>query len=194
MNNVTKIALVSMMSLSSLALAGDAAKPTPPAPKAMEMPKPAQQVVDRIKAMGGSWKCDGTAPGMDGKDLKFVGTMTSKSDLDGFWVHDSFAGNMGEGKTAMKYKFEMFATYDTNMKKWRSVMVDNWGGQMIGMGDEAKDGKSEMAAESMDAMGKGMMKDHVDASDMKKGVHMWGEGSHDAGKTWMKSYDMVCKK
>jgi len=55
---------------------------------------PNGQIVDRVKAMTGSWKCDGTAAGMDGKDQKFTGTMTSKSDLDGFWVHDSFQGTM----------------------------------------------------------------------------------------------------
>jgi hypothetical protein len=193
MNNFAKIAFVSMMSLSSLALAGDAAKPAAPA-KAMEMQKPAQQIADRVKAMTGTWKCDGTAPGMDGKDMKFTGTMTSKSDLDGFWVHDSFSGTMGAGGAAMKFKFESFATFDVNMKKWREVMVDNWGGQNIGTGDEMKDGKMDTAADSIDMMGKGMMKDHMDASDAKKGVHMWGEGSHDAGKTWTKSYDMTCKK
>jgi hypothetical protein len=193
MNNFAKIAFVSMMSLSSLALAGDAAKPATPA-KAMEMPKPAQQIADRVKAMTGSWKCDGTAMGMDGKDMKFTGAMTSKSDLDGFWVHDSFTGDMGAGKTAMKFKFESFATFDVNMKKWREVMVDNWGGQNVGTGDEMKDGKMDSMSDSMDTMGKGMMKDHMDASDTKKGIHMWGEGSHDAGKTFTKVYDMTCKK
>jgi hypothetical protein len=194
MNNFAKIAFVSMMSLTTVAIAGDAAKPAPEPAKAMEMPKPAQQVVDRVKAMTGTWKCEGTAAGMDGKDQKFTGSMTSKADLDGFWVHDSFSGVSGAGKTSMKYKFEMFATYDVNMKKWRNVMVDNWGGQMIGTADEAKDGKMDTTSDSMDMMGKGMMKDHTDFSDMKKGAHMWGEGSHDAGKTWAKAYDMTCKK
>jgi hypothetical protein len=194
---MTKIAIVSMMMFGSLtAFAGDPAKPAPAKDaKAMEMPKPAQQVTDRAKAMAGTWKCEGTAAGMDGKDMKFTGTMSSKSDLDGFWVHDTFSGVAGAGATSMKYKFESFATFDAGSKKWRTVMVDNWGGQAIGTGDEMKDGKMDTAAESMDSMmGKGMMKDHVDVSDMKKGAHMWGEGSHDGGKTWNKAYDMMCKK
>ncbi len=194
MNNYAKIAFVSMMSISSLALAGDAAKPAAPPAKAMEMPKPAQQIAERVKSMAGTWKCEGTAPGMDGKDVKFTGTMTSKADLDGFWVHDSFTGNMGAGAMAMKFKFESYATFDVNLKKWRAVMVDNWGGQNVSTGDEMKGGKMDSTADSMDMMGKGMMKDHMDASDAKKGVHMWGENSRDAGKTWTKSYDMTCKK
>ena len=159
----------------------------------MEMPKPADQISARVKAMSGTWKCEGTAAGMDGKDQKFTGTMTSKTDLDGWWVHDSFSGTMG-GATPMKFKFESFSTFDKNANKWRTVMVDNWGGQMIGTGDDMKDGKSETTSDSFDMMGKGMMKDHTDVSDMKKGAHMWGEGSHDGGKTWNKAYDMVCKK
>ncbi|MEO8840192.1 MAG: hypothetical protein ABI591_18450 [Kofleriaceae bacterium] len=182
-----------MMSLSSLALAGDPAKPAE-APKGMEMPKPAPQIAERVKLMTGTWKCNGTAPGMDGKDMKFAGSLASKSDLDGFWVHNTFAGDVGTGKMAMKFKFESFATYDVNLKKWRTVMVDNWGGQAIGTGDDMKAGKMDVAFDMLDMMGKGMMKDHTDASDPKKGVHMWGEGSHDAGKTWTKSYDMTCKK
>jgi hypothetical protein len=194
MTKLGNILIVSLLSVASAAFAGDAAKPAPPAQKAMEMPKPADQISARVKAMSGSWKCDGTASGMDGKDAKFTGTMTSKSDLDGFWVHDSFSGDMGAGKTAMKFKFESFSTFDASAKKWRTIMVDNWGGQMIGSGDEMKAGTMDTASDSVDAMGKGMMKDHTDVSDMKKGAHMWGEASRDGGKTWVKAYDMMCKK
>ncbi|MFT3695162.1 MAG: hypothetical protein QM831_18640 [Kofleriaceae bacterium] len=180
--------------LSSVAFAGGGEnKPSPP-PAAMEMPKPAQQIADRAKMMAGTWKCDGTSAGMDGKDMAFAGTFTAKTDLDGWWMHESFSGKAGTGKTAMNYKFEQFATYDGGMKKWRHVFVDNWGGQMIGTSDDMKDGKAETAFESNDMMGKSMVKDSVDASDMKKGVHMWGQMSKDSGKTWTKIYDMTCKK
>ncbi len=192
MTKLGNLVIVSMLSVAGAAFAGDATKPGA-APAKMEMPKPADQVAARVKAMSGTWKCEGTAAGMDGKDQKFTGTMSTKTDLDGWWVHDSFSGTMG-GTPGMKFKFEMFSTFDKNMNKWRTVMVDNWGGQMIGTSDDMKDGKSESTSESMDMMGKGMMKDHTDMSDMKKGAHMWGESSHDGGKTWTKTYDMVCKK
>ncbi|HEY6033814.1 MAG TPA: hypothetical protein VIV58_06130 [Kofleriaceae bacterium] len=192
MTKLGNIVIVSMLSVTGAAFAGDAAKPAA-APAKMEMPKPADQIAARVKAMSGTWKCEGTAAGMDGKDQKFTGSMTTKTDLDGWWVHDTFSGTMG-GSPGMKFKFEGFSTFDKNLNKWRTVMVDNWGGQMIGTGDDMKDGKSESTSESMDMMGKGMMKDHTDMSDMKKGAHMWGEGSHDGGKTWSKTYDMVCKK
>jgi len=191
MTKLGNLVIVSTLSVAGAAFAGDAAKPAPAAPAKMEMPKPPDQISARVKAMTGTWKCDGTAPGMDGKDQKFSGTMSSKSDLDGWWVHDSFSGTMGGG---MKFKFESFATFDTSSKKWRDVFVDNWGGQMIGTADEMKDGKMDTTSDSLSMMGKGMQKDHTDASEMKKGVHMWGEGSKDGGKTWVKSYDMMCKK
>ena len=163
-----------------------------PAPPAMDIPKPATEIGDMAKAMTGTWKCTGSGM-MGAAELKFTGTFKSKTDLDGVWVHDSFDGSMGEGKAAMKFKFESFMTFDGATKKWRNVMVDNWGGQLVGSSDGMKDGKMDTLADTMDMRGKGQFKDHMDASDMKKGVHMWGEESRD-GKTWNKVYDMTCKK
>lgn len=187
-----KVAFVSLV-LSSVAFAGDS-KPSPPPAAPMEMPKPAPQIADHAKVMAGSWKCDGTSIGMDGKDTPFAGTYAAKTDLDGWWVHASFSGKAGTGKAAMPYKFEQFATFDPGTKKWRHVFIDNWGGQMIGTSDEMKDGKEETAFESNDLMGKAQVKQSVDASDPKKGVRMSGQMSKDNGKTWLKIYDMTCKK
>jgi hypothetical protein len=159
----------------------------------MEMPKAAPEIAEMVKNMAGTWKCTGT--GMMGtNELKFTGTMKSKADLDGFWVHDSFDGSMGEGKAAMKFKFEGYSTFDPGSKKWRSVMIDNWGGQMVGTSDGMQGGKMDTMSDTMDMRGKGQFKDHTDATDPKKGVHMWGEESRDNGKTWNKVYDMTCKK
>jgi hypothetical protein len=180
--------------MAGFAVAGDSkADPKTAAPKAgepMAMPKPPQEIADMLKGKGGTWKCEGTSMGMDGKENKFTGKFASKSDLDGWWIHDSFEGTMGP---STKFKFESFETYDANGKKWRSVMVDNWGGMMNGTSDGMKDGKMEVTADTMGPMGKGQFRDHIDASDLKKGVHMWGEASMD-GKTWNKVYDMTCKK
>jgi hypothetical protein len=74
------------------------------------------------------------------------------------------------------------------------VSVMNDGGQMVGQSDGMKDMKMDTTADTWGPMGQGMFKDHVDASDMKKGVHMWGEVSIDKGKTFKPVYDMMCKK
>src|SRR6185295_3729710 len=99
--NKISITLLSLIGMAGLAFAGDSkADPKATAPKAdvpktdaskteakpMEMPKAPQEVADRVKAMSGTWKCDGSGMGMDGKEMKFKGTMKSKADLDGYWV------------------------------------------------------------------------------------------------------------
>jgi hypothetical protein len=201
MNKLTQltVATLTMVGMAGFAVAGDtkadpkaapkAAEPAKAAPPAMAMPKAPQELADMMKGMAGTWKCDGTGMGMDMKETKFTGKMTSKLDLDGFWGHDTFEGTMG----AAKFKFESFMTYDSNGKKWHSVFVDNMGSMMMGSSDGMKDMKMDVLADTMGPMGKGQFKDHMDASDMKKGVHMWGEMSMD-GKTFNKVYDMTCKK
>jgi hypothetical protein len=209
------IAMVTMVGMAGVAMAGDPKAPAP-APKAdpkadaaktpapapadakaapkMEMPKPAPEIAEMAKGKTGTWKCDGTTMGMDMKEAKFKGTMKSKSDLDGFWIHDSFEGTAGEGKTAMKFKMEAFTTFDAASKKWHSMSVMNDGGHMMGTSDGVKDNKMETVSDTMGPMGSGQFKDHADMSDAKKGVHMWGEMTMDKGKTWNKVYDMMCKK
>ena len=203
---MTKISvtLVSLIGMTGLAFAQGAAKA--PAAKAaadtktaaapMEMPKPPAEIATAAKSKAGRWRCTGTA--MGGPDMKtemkFTGTMTSKSDLDGWWIHDSFTGRMGTGKAAMKFKMESFATYDGNAKKWRTVNIMNDGGSMMGWSDGMKDGKMDITSDSYSMMGSGTFKDHVDMSDPKAGVKMWGEMSMDKGKTFNKVYEMTCKK
>jgi hypothetical protein len=185
------IAVVTLVGLSGLALAGgdegtkksDEAKPKAP-----------NELADRVKAMSGTWTCEGTGAGMDGKSMAFKGTLKAKAELDGHWVHDSFTGTMGDGKTAMKFGFESYATFDANLKKWRTLFMDNFGGQMVGLSDPMKDGKIDTTSDGIDMRGKSTFKDHTDMSDAKKGMHMWGEETRDNGKTWNKIYDMTCKK
>lgn len=167
--------------------AGAAAAP------AMEMPKPPAEVAATLKMMGARSNCTGTGLGMDMKsEVKFKGTTTRKSDLDGWWIHESMTGTMGEGKTAGKMKMESYMTYDAKLGKWRAVSVMNDGTQMVGTAD-MKDGKLEATWDTMGGMGAGMFKDHGDMTDKKAGTHMWGEMSMDKGKTWTKVYDMTCK-
>ena len=64
---------------------------------------------------------------------------------------------------------------------------------MVGTSDGMKDMKMDFVLDATGPMGSAQFKDHVDAGDMKKGVHTWGEVSLDKGKTWLPVYDMVCK-
>jgi hypothetical protein len=178
---VSTLTLAASVSVSALAIAsgGDA-----------KAPKPAPEIAERAKVLAGLWKCEGTSATMDGKDAKFTGSLSSKSDLDGFWVHESFDGMVAGGK----FKFETYATFDASAKKLRNLMVDNWGGSGVGISDPMKDGKSEVVYETVGIAGKSMVKSHLDVSDLKKGARLWGEFSMDGGKTWIKNHDMTCKK
>jgi hypothetical protein len=160
----------------------------------MEMPKPPAEIAAHVKAMGGTWRCTGTAVGPDKTEGKMKATLSAKSDLDGYWVHHSLNATMGAGKTAMKFKMEGYATYSATEKKWRMVSVMNDGAMMMGTSDGPKDGKMVMTADTYGPWGQGMMRETHDATDMKAGVKMNGEMSMDKGKTWNKVYEMTCKK
>jgi len=188
------IAVVTLLGLPCLALAGGDEDKTSKKKSDESKPKAPDELADRVVAMSGTWTCDGSGAGMDGKSLAFKGTLKSKAELDGHWVHDSFTGTMGDGKSAMKFGFESYATFDPNLKKWRTLFMDNSGGQMVGLGDPMKDGKLDTTSDGIDMHGKSTFKDHTDMSDPKKGMHMWGEETRDNGKTWFKIYDMTCKK
>ena len=173
--------------------AGAAGGATATAGAAMEMPKPPAEIAATVKMAGARSNCKGTGLGMDMKtEVKFTGTVTRKVDLDGWWMHESMTGTMGEGKAAGKMKMESFMTFDSKLGKWRAVSVMNDGTQMVGTAD-LKDGKLEAVWDTTGGMGAGMFKDHGDMTDKKAGMHMWGEMSMDKGKTWTKVYDMTCK-
>jgi hypothetical protein len=184
------IILAMVLGLGGLAAAGDGKDAKAPAPtKAMEMKGPPKEVADMAKAMTGTWNCTGKGM-MDGTAIDMTGKFTSRADLDGFWVHDSLDGKMGK----MPFKFESFSTYDASTKKWRKVGVDNMGGQTVGTSDGMKDMKMEWAVDSMGPMGAMMEKEHIDMSDAKAGNKVSGEMSMDKGKTWKKTFEVVCKK
>ena len=161
---------------------------------AMEMPKPPAEIAATMKAIGASAKCTGTAMGgADMKtEMKFKGAVTRKTDLDGWWIHESMTGTAGEGKASMKFKMENYMTFDSKSGNWRTSAVMNDGGNMAGTAT-MKDGKWESQSDAWSSMGKGMMKEHGDMTDKKVGMHIWGEMSMDGGKTFNKVYDMTCK-
>jgi hypothetical protein len=138
---------------------------------------PAPEIADMLKSIGGTWKCDGVAAGE-----KVKVTATTKSDLDGFWIHDTMVGG--------KLKRETFTTWDAPSKKWRRVAVTNDGGQMVGTGEPMKDMKMDFNLDTA----AGLFRDHVDASDLKRGAHLWGEQSLDKGKSWQPAYDLTCRR
>jgi hypothetical protein len=144
-----------------------------------------------LKSVQGTWSCDGTLTGPDGKPQKVKATMVRKGDLDGFWIHDSIS--VGPAKTPT-FRIESFTTYDPMIKRWRRVEVSSEGAQMIGTADTMKDLKMDFTFDTVDASGAASLREHVDASDLRKGLHLTGELSRDKGKSWSPDYDMTCKR
>jgi hypothetical protein len=182
MNAFTRamIATVSMMGIAAPAVAHA---------QGAEM-KPPPELAEAAKAVG-TWKCTGQGMDKSMKMAEMTGTLTAKLELDGWWLHQSFAATMG--KTREPYKFESYVSFDQPSKKWKRVLIESGGSWASGESAGMKDGKLDWDL-SMHMMGDSAFRDHEDASDPKAGVKMWGEFSPDKGKTWVKVYEMSCKK
>jgi hypothetical protein len=191
MKNLSKIAIAmfTVVAAGGLAIAGEKADD-----KKMEMPKPPQEIADMVKSMGGNWKCEGTFTGM-GQTMKYTSTVKGKTELGGFWVHETVDIKPAD-KKAMPgdWVAEAYMTFDPTSKKWRRVEVMNDGGMYMGTSDGMKDGKLEMVGDTYGPHGQGMMKINIDATDMKKGMHITGQMSMDKGKTWTPLLEETCKK
>ena len=103
------------------------------APPAMQMPKPAQELLDMTKNMGGTWKCTGKVH-LPGADMDVTADIKGKMDVDKMWWHESLT----QTKSKTPYKFEAYMTYDAASKKWNRVSVDNMGVFESASSDDAK--------------------------------------------------------
>lgn len=209
MKTLTQISITLAMTLglTSVAMAGD---PKPPAPapkkeeakkedakkeekkaepaKKMEMKAPAE-LADMAKMMTGSWKCTGKAtdPADMSKMIDMKMAMTMKLDLDKWWIVTTMTSPMFKGVS--------YTTYDPAGKKWYEFMMDSMGGSEATTSMGVKDNKVVWEGDSRSSMMPAMkVRNTHDMSTPKEGVKMTGEMSHDGGKTWMKSWEAVCKK
>jgi hypothetical protein len=195
---ITTLSMVGMAGVASAqqkAPAADkAAQPkAAPAPKAadkapMMMPAPAE-IAAMAKQLGGTWRCKGEEWDDKGAKTPMTSTGTAKLDLGGWWITDVM-----EAKGRMSFKMIMHTTYDPTSKKWRRLGIASDGMQMIGTSDGMKDNKMTWNLDMMGPMGAGQFREHMDMTDTKAGMKAWGEMSMDKGKTWMKVYEMTCKK
>jgi hypothetical protein len=166
-------------------------KPTDPkAAGAMPAMTPPPELAAVAKGTSGTWTCKGQGIDHAMKMTDMIGTMKIKLEVDNWWMHASFESRMGKDP----FRFESFTTFDPAARKWKRVMVESGGGWSSGESAGLKDNKLDWDLTSHSAMGEAMFRDHEDLSDAKAGAKMWGELSTDKGKTWMKVYEMTCKK
>jgi hypothetical protein len=161
-------------------------KPTTPPPMAM----PDDMLVKAGAAMSGTTKCKGNMMEMDGSSMPMVGTNKSVVELDKWFIHDTFTAPMGK----MTMRFESYTTYDASTKTWNRLMMFNDGEWMTGSATPTDPTHQEWTMSTNGPHGAGVFRDHVDVSDPKAGVKLWGEASMDKGKTFKKVYEMVCKR
>jgi hypothetical protein len=127
----TQMALMAALALTAsfAAQAAEPAKPAadkgaaPAAPMAPSKPAPENDV---IKKSVGTWKCEGTAKGPDGADMKYKSSWTVKSILGGHWYGIVYK----RSKMGPMSAFEGNATvgYDAADKRYWLVGVDSSGG------------------------------------------------------------------
>jgi hypothetical protein len=151
--------------------------------------KPPAELSDMAKAAVGTWRCKGQGMDHSMKMVDMTATMKIKSDLNGWWVHGSFESKMGKEP----FLFEEYTTFDPSSKKWKRIMIEtggNWAsGESAGMKDNKVDW--ELTTHSPQ-MGDGQFRDHEDFTDPKAGAKMSGEINNKG--TWVKVYEMICKK
>ncbi|HTJ46097.1 MAG TPA: hypothetical protein VL463_28525 [Kofleriaceae bacterium] len=163
--------------------AGSAKAADKAAPPAMQMPKPAQELLDMTKNMGGTWKCTGKVH-MPGADMDVTADIKGKMDVDKMWWHESLT----QTKSKTPYKFEAYMTYDAATKTWMRVAVDNMG---VVESTTSSDGKT-WTGTSMGMGQKAQVKTVATPGD--KTLNLVGTMSADNGKTWTPTFEMDCKK
>jgi hypothetical protein len=171
------------LALSSVAFADEPKKKEEP--KAPEM-KPPQELTDLAKAMAGTWKCTGSSD-FGGTKMEIKGTVTHKTDLDGYWISTALTGNAGK----MTVHSAFLTTYDTDKKKFYRATANGRGGHGVAWGTLADkkiswDGEARWNGKDVKVR---------TTEDMSgKDVTIKSESSKDGGKTWAFEADITCKK
>jgi hypothetical protein len=178
--------------LSTAALAAPDPKAGAPAvpPKAAEPagpPKPAQELTDMAKGMAGTWKCTGKAE-MGGVTGDIKGTITHKTDLDGFWIQSSLTATAAKGT----FHATFMTTYDPGSKRFFRQTATGHGGHGAAWGTTEG---TKTSWEGDDFFGGNSHKIRgTEEMVSPKEVHIVGEYSDDGGKTWKLDHDVTCKK
>jgi hypothetical protein len=151
--------------------------------------KPPPEVSDMAKAATGTWRCKGQGMDHTMKMTDMTATMKIKSDLAGWWIHGSFESKMGKEP----FLYEEYTTYDPSSKKWKRIMIETGGNWASGESGGMKDNKVEWELTTHSPqMGEGQFREHEDFTDPKVGAKMSGDFNNKG--TWVKVYEMICKK
>ena len=188
---MNKVVLLSLV-ISASAFAGDPPKgaaagaPAVP-PAAAKPPGPAQELTDMAKAMAGTWKCTGKAE-MGGVTGDLKGTITHKTDLDGFWMASSLTASAGKAT----FHATFMTTFDPGSKRLFRQTATSHGGHGTEWG--TIDGKKTSWEGEDYFAGNNHKTRGTEEMVSPKEAHIVGEYSDDGGKTWKLDHDVSCKK
>ena len=170
--------------------------PPPKTPPPMPEMKPAPEVAAAAKIMAGSYSCKGNDMNPDGSSRPSLSKLKISADMDGYYI----LVDLAEQKTKdnpTPFKAKMYRTYDAAKKTWiDTIIAAAPGGPMtmtttdsgMGTGKIMWTGTAEMGGQKF------MERGYEEPDAKAKTVHLWGEVSMDGGKTFMKEYDLTCKK
>lgn len=172
-------------------------KPADPAPEAAAQmparPTPPPELLAAAKAAKGTWRCKGEEFGPDGTAMKATATIKNTLDLDKMWIKGTLTMPKKKGqKRGMKWT--SYRTYSPTEKKWTMIGVDNMGGWSKGW-STGPDAAGKVTWEIEGNMGGTVVKgrDYEEPGAKKNQMHFWGEYAMD-GKTYVKAYDVICRK
>jgi hypothetical protein len=150
-------------------------------------PDPNKPLVDLAARIGnGTWSCSGTA-----LLRSMSATRTSRLEMSNVWMHDSVDAKRGNDP----FHFEVYTSYDPGGKHFHRVMVESDGGIAEGEGHVVGGTAIDFQLDTHGPRGDGLFREHIDWSNgATTGVVGTGELSSDSGKTWVKIYELTCKR
>ena len=181
---MTKVVLLSLVASAS-AFAGD--PKAGPAAAPAKPPGPPVELVGMAKSMAGTWKCTGKAE-MGGVTGDLKGSLTHKTDLDGFWMVSSLTATAGKAT----FHATFMTTFDPGSKRFYRQSATGHGGHGTEWGT-VEGTKTSWEGEDFFA-GNNHKVRGTDEMVSAKEAHITGEYSDDGGKTWKLDHDVTCKK
>jgi hypothetical protein len=135
---------------------------------------------------GGTWTCQGTA-----LVRSMSATRTSRLEMNGTWMHDSVEAKLGDSP----FHFEVYTAFDPVGKHFHRVMVESDGNLAEGEGHVGAGSVIDFQLDTHGPRGDGLFREHIDwSAAASTGVVAVGEVSTDQGKTWVKIYELTCKR
>lgn len=143
------VVVLSIVLLASVANAQPKAQVAEPA-KPVDMSKPAPEMA-QLKFLTYAWKCTGRGKDDAGKDANFTATLSTRSDLGGFW--NAITYTRPKSGTLGAFVGKAFAGYDRSNSAFVLAGADDHGGWITLASKGWDQGQTAIVFEGPAAMG-----------------------------------------